>query len=362
MCRTGEARAERAEYRRQTEGVHSAGTGRRSRATGGPGRRHGVGRPRGCRTDDGPLIRFATGRTAGRRGAAAVAVRRRAARSLQEPGGDGTDAEQYRDGTGQCGTGTAFERCPLADQPPEGIRTGPDETIHALLLCGSGHLHMTPEQLPPRTRPRPLNPEPAAFHWSQAPLNLPTAVVRIHPILMTFRNFCCTQWQGCGRGARRSFRRAPTGPRGRCRLRLAPNTRKRGPDELGDPMVYRLLVRIRERRRAWQLSFDTDWRAGSTMTLVQDGLTVADPEQVVLEADPYRGWPTRGIRSRPSGPPTSTSATRTSPPSPTSRGPGSPSISSRRGLGQTHRGARRLRSREQGHHQHQSGMAAYSRH
>ena len=41
-------------------------------------------------------------------------------------------------------------------------------------------------------------------------------------------------------------------------------------------------------RRYWQLSFDTDWRAGSTMTLVQDGLTVADPEQVVLEADPYR--------------------------------------------------------------------------
>ena len=139
MCRTGEARAQRAEYRRQTEGVHSAGTGRRTRATGGPGRRHGVRRPRGCRTDDGPLIRFATGRAAGRRGAAAVAVRRGAARSLQESGGDGTDAEQYRDGTGQCGTGTASERCPLADQPPEGIRTGPDETIHALLLCGSGH-------------------------------------------------------------------------------------------------------------------------------------------------------------------------------------------------------------------------------
>ncbi len=41
-------------------------------------------------------------------------------------------------------------------------------------------------------------------------------------------------------------------------------------------------------RRYWQLSFETDWKAGSTMTLVQDGLTVTDPEQVVLEADPYR--------------------------------------------------------------------------
>jgi uncharacterized protein YndB with AHSA1/START domain len=34
--------------------------------------------------------------------------------------------------------------------------------------------------------------------------------------------------------------------------------------------------------------FESDWKAGSTYTLRQFGLTIADSEQVVLEADPYR--------------------------------------------------------------------------
>jgi uncharacterized protein YndB with AHSA1/START domain/DNA-binding transcriptional ArsR family regulator len=40
-------------------------------------------------------------------------------------------------------------------------------------------------------------------------------------------------------------------------------------------------------RRYWGLTFETDWQPGSTMTWQQFGITNADPEQVVLEADPY---------------------------------------------------------------------------
>jgi uncharacterized protein YndB with AHSA1/START domain/DNA-binding transcriptional ArsR family regulator len=40
--------------------------------------------------------------------------------------------------------------------------------------------------------------------------------------------------------------------------------------------------------RYWGLTFETDWKPGSPMTLHQWGLTIADPEQVVLEAEPYR--------------------------------------------------------------------------
>ena len=40
--------------------------------------------------------------------------------------------------------------------------------------------------------------------------------------------------------------------------------------------------------RYWGMAFETDWQTGSTMVLHQQGVTVVDPEQVVLEADPYR--------------------------------------------------------------------------
>jgi DNA-binding transcriptional ArsR family regulator/uncharacterized protein YndB with AHSA1/START domain len=52
--------------------------------------------------------------------------------------------------------------------------------------------------------------------------------------------------------------------------------------------LWRALTEPAFTRRYWQLSFETDWEAGSPMTLVQDGLSIADPEQVVLESDPYR--------------------------------------------------------------------------
>jgi DNA-binding transcriptional ArsR family regulator/uncharacterized protein YndB with AHSA1/START domain len=40
--------------------------------------------------------------------------------------------------------------------------------------------------------------------------------------------------------------------------------------------------------RYWGCTFESDWKAGSAVTLHQQGLTIADPEQVVLESDPYR--------------------------------------------------------------------------
>jgi uncharacterized protein YndB with AHSA1/START domain/DNA-binding transcriptional ArsR family regulator len=41
-------------------------------------------------------------------------------------------------------------------------------------------------------------------------------------------------------------------------------------------------------QRYWGATFDTDWKAGSTMTWHQFGETIADTEQVVLESEPYR--------------------------------------------------------------------------
>ena len=40
--------------------------------------------------------------------------------------------------------------------------------------------------------------------------------------------------------------------------------------------------------RYWSISFETDWQAGSRMTWKTRGLAIADPEQVVLESEPYR--------------------------------------------------------------------------
>ncbi len=40
--------------------------------------------------------------------------------------------------------------------------------------------------------------------------------------------------------------------------------------------------------RYWGCAFESDWETGSTVTLHQQGLTIADPEQIVLESDPYR--------------------------------------------------------------------------
>ena len=41
-------------------------------------------------------------------------------------------------------------------------------------------------------------------------------------------------------------------------------------------------------RRYWQTEFITDWAKGSPMTWDNHGVMISDPEQVVLESDPYR--------------------------------------------------------------------------
>jgi uncharacterized protein YndB with AHSA1/START domain len=41
-------------------------------------------------------------------------------------------------------------------------------------------------------------------------------------------------------------------------------------------------------KRYWSITFDTDWRTGSPMSWNHRGLKITDPEQVVLESEPYR--------------------------------------------------------------------------
>ncbi|MFC7527936.1 ArsR/SmtB family transcription factor [Actinoplanes sp. GCM10030250] len=41
-------------------------------------------------------------------------------------------------------------------------------------------------------------------------------------------------------------------------------------------------------RQYWGAEFTTDWKPGSAMTWTENGVTIEDPEQVVLEADPGR--------------------------------------------------------------------------
>ncbi len=40
-------------------------------------------------------------------------------------------------------------------------------------------------------------------------------------------------------------------------------------------------------KRYWSVTFESDWRPGSAMIWHTRGITIADPEQVVIESDPY---------------------------------------------------------------------------
>jgi uncharacterized protein YndB with AHSA1/START domain len=40
--------------------------------------------------------------------------------------------------------------------------------------------------------------------------------------------------------------------------------------------------------RYWGVSFESDWKVGSTMVWEENGVRIADPAQVVLESEPYR--------------------------------------------------------------------------
>jgi len=52
--------------------------------------------------------------------------------------------------------------------------------------------------------------------------------------------------------------------------------------------LWQALTEPKFTRRWWQTTFDTDWNVGSAMTWNNHGVMIADPEQVVLEFDPYQ--------------------------------------------------------------------------
>jgi uncharacterized protein YndB with AHSA1/START domain len=41
-------------------------------------------------------------------------------------------------------------------------------------------------------------------------------------------------------------------------------------------------------QRYWGITLTSDWKVGSTLTWLNNGVTIADPQQKVLEYDPYR--------------------------------------------------------------------------
>ena len=52
--------------------------------------------------------------------------------------------------------------------------------------------------------------------------------------------------------------------------------------------LWRALTEPAFQWRYWGLAQETDWQVGSTMTWRKDGVDNADPDQVVLESDPFR--------------------------------------------------------------------------
>lgn len=52
--------------------------------------------------------------------------------------------------------------------------------------------------------------------------------------------------------------------------------------------LWRALTDPAFTERYWGVAFESDWSTGSTITLHQWGVTIADPEQVILESEPYR--------------------------------------------------------------------------
>lgn len=53
-------------------------------------------------------------------------------------------------------------------------------------------------------------------------------------------------------------------------------------------LLWQALTEPAFTERYWQLTFETDWQPGSPMVWRHHGVTIVDPEQVVVEADPYR--------------------------------------------------------------------------
>ncbi|WP_280188063.1 MULTISPECIES: ArsR/SmtB family transcription factor [Nocardia] len=55
-----------------------------------------------------------------------------------------------------------------------------------------------------------------------------------------------------------------------------------------DRQLWQALTDPAFSKRYWGATFDTDWQRGSEMVWHQQGWTSKDPQQVVLQADPYR--------------------------------------------------------------------------
>jgi uncharacterized protein YndB with AHSA1/START domain len=53
-------------------------------------------------------------------------------------------------------------------------------------------------------------------------------------------------------------------------------------------MLWRALTDPAFTRRYWRVAFESDWDTGSTYIFEQGGVRTVDPEQVVVESDPYR--------------------------------------------------------------------------
>ncbi len=51
--------------------------------------------------------------------------------------------------------------------------------------------------------------------------------------------------------------------------------------------LWRALTEPAFTQRYWETTFDTDWTPGSTMTWDNHGVLISDPEQVVVESDPF---------------------------------------------------------------------------
>ena len=52
-------------------------------------------------------------------------------------------------------------------------------------------------------------------------------------------------------------------------------------------LLWQALTEPAFTKRYWETTFDTDWAPGSTMTWDNHGVLISDPEQVVVESDPF---------------------------------------------------------------------------
>jgi len=53
-------------------------------------------------------------------------------------------------------------------------------------------------------------------------------------------------------------------------------------------MLWRGLTDPAFTQRYWGVAYESDWKTGSALVLEEQGLRLADPEQVVVESDPFR--------------------------------------------------------------------------